>query len=223
MLDQNVSIGTRTQVLWATTLGLIKQALPACGAYMAAMVVLGSIVEIAGVAEGTGVSMGLNVAGLFAGFMLTRVMLDQAGLTTGGSVKGFGSYFGLSILTGLATVFGMLLLIVPGILLLIRWLPVFGFLMGAGEDVTVAMSSSWQRTKGHFWALLVGALPLLGIILVAAIAYGVADEPGTGPASLWYVIANIGVYGLSLLWTAYGIAAFALLKDNRDELSGVFG
>ncbi len=223
MFEQGGSVGTRVQALWATAQAIVRQSASACVLFVVGMAVLGSAADIAGIAEETGVTMGINVAGLFAGFMLTRTMLDQSGLTTGGLGRGFGAYFGLSILTGLGTVIGLVLLIVPGILLMIRWLPAFGFLMGDGDDVSLALSSSWQRTRGHFWALFVGALPLVALMLVTATSYGLADTEEMGPSSLWYVVANLALYGLSLCWNAYGIAAFALLKDNRDQLSGVFG
>lgn len=223
MFDQSSSVGARIQALWATAQAIVRQSAPACALFVIGMAALGSFVDISGISEETGVSLGVNVASLVAGFMLARAMIDRAGLNTGGHVRGFGAYFGLSILTGLGTVIGLVLLIVPGVLLMIRWLPAFGFLLGAGDDVSQALSSSWRRTRGHFWALFIGAMPLVVLMLLTAGGYGVSETDGIGPASLWYVLANLCLYGLSLLWTAYGIAAFALLKDNRDELSGVFG
>ena len=81
----------------------------------------------------------------------------------------FFRYFFASILSGLITLFGMILLIIPGIYLGIRF-QFFGyFIVDKKAGVIESLKRSWRITKGNAWnlflfGLLLGAINLLGVL-----------------------------------------------------------
>lgn len=223
MLDPATGVGNRVTALWSMAQTIVTASALPTGLYVLVMTAAGTIADITETADGSGGVMAVNIVGLVAGFALCRMMIERAGLLRAGASKGFWSYFGLALLSNIATVVGFVLVIVPGVLLMIRWLPAFGFLLGGGEDVNQSLSSSWQRTRGHFWALFLGAFALLPVAFIASGAYVMADEVPSIPSAVTFIVANLALYAATAAWTAYGIAAYALLKDDQDELSGVFG
>jgi hypothetical protein len=82
----------------------------------------------------------------------------------------------ISILSALAVLLGFVLLIIPGIIVAIRF--VFGstVLVVEGQKGTKALGRSWRLAKGHFWKLF-GTLLLANIM--ASLVEGVLSIPGT--------------------------------------------
>ena len=131
MLEPDTPVAFRAQALLATMAAIIRRSAVPCAVFIVAMAGLGSLLDISGQADGSGGTFGLNAAGLVAGFFLSLAMLGRSGLMSEDGRPRFGAYFGLSILSGLGILMGFILLLVPGLLLLIRWLPAFGFLLGS--------------------------------------------------------------------------------------------
>ncbi len=223
MLDPQTSVPSRVQALFATMQAIVGASAVSCAIFIVGMTLLGSALDLSNQGESGGGMLALNAAGLVAGFALCRAMLDKSGLRSITAGKSFGAYFGLCIVTGLGTVMGFLLLIVPGVVLLIRWLPAFGFLLGEGEGVSQSLSSSWNRTRGHFWVLLAGSVMPFLLLALAGGSYVMVGMGSAVPDSVWLIAANLAIYASTAGWSAYGIAAYALLKDERNALSDVFG
>jgi uncharacterized membrane protein len=94
---------------------------------------------------------------------------------------------GLEIMMGVGILFGFILLIVPGIILLGRWFLAPYILVDRDTPVSEALVQSWEMTKGYAWPIysvilvgilwsLTGAIPLVGAIIsfLLAVAYSVA-------------------------------------------------
>lgn len=79
-------------------------------------------------------------------FVLAR-MLELRGRLVAEGTR-IWPYVGLSILTGIGTLLGFVALILPGVILMVRWSAAPGFLIGSGTGVTEAMSKSWDATRG---------------------------------------------------------------------------
>lgn len=222
MLQPDSPLSARVQAFFAMTGAIIaKSALPS-GLYVVGMSALGSGIDISGLADEASGNLALNVATFVAGFFLSRTMLSSTGMLAAAGGARFGAYFGLSILSGLGIILGFVLLILPGVFLLIRWLPAFGFLLGSEESVSRSLRLSWERTRGHFWAILVGAaLPIL-LLAAGGTIYFVALTSELFSSNALFVVANIALYAFTVVGSAYGFAIYALLKDDANELSGVF-
>lgn len=161
-----------------------------------------------------------SIASVVATYLLIKRMLASRGqLRSQGNL--FWPYIGLSILTVLGAIVGFILLIVPGIILLIRWSAATGFLIGAGERVTDSMSASWHATSGHSWAIFLAGLVLfLGFIIAAGVVVGVlsAISPMIGS-----VVSAFIESGASAVFAALGIAIYSQVSSGAQQLTDTFG
>ncbi len=169
-----------------------------------------------------GMVLGLSVLQLAGGYWLTIRLMEKGGLLPNGLDRGFGSYFGLGIVANMAVAFGLLILVIPGIILLIRWLPAYGFMFGERLGAMQALEQSWKATKPHFTALLVAALPSIGLFLVA-MATSVVPEYFSGlPLIVNSTISNFVIYLNVGIWTLLGLAAYSLLSVDHAGVTEVF-
>jgi len=96
---------------------------------------------------------------------LTIVLLKANGQRN--SSRGVGTVFFISLLTGLGILIGLVLLVVPGVILLVRWSMSVPYALAEDVSATDAMQASFEETRGAFW-------PLLGILLVCYAPFGLA-------------------------------------------------
>ncbi|MCW1428613.1 hypothetical protein [Novosphingobium sp. JCM 18896] len=122
-----------------------------------------------------------------------------------------------SILSGIAIGFGMLLLIVPGVVLMARWYLVTPLIVRNEMAVGEALRTSWAATKpsqGTFLLLSCGYLGVLAAILVGGmlVVRGLGVSPGTLYVSL----------PINLLVCATIVAGWvtAVASANAVEVSG---
>lgn len=156
------------------------------------------------------------------GYVLSISMLRDGGLVPNGLAAGFGSYFGLSLLSGLGIGFGFLVLIIPGLVLFVRWAPAYGFVLGEGTGVLEALSEAWEQTGAHFWPLALAMLVPVAINLGAA-AFFILSSNEDGSISVPMSVLANGIFSTAgVAITAVGIASYALLRDRNDELAEVF-
>ena len=160
-----------------------------------------------------------TVASVVATYLLlTRFLAARGRLRAGGSR--FWPYLGMAILSGIAVILGLIVLIVPGIFLLVRWSAASGFLIGARQSVTGALGASWDATEGHGWAIFFSAVILfVGVVLGAALVgavLGLAGGPVADVGSAFLEAAAGGVFA------AFGIAVYCRVHDDAHEISEVF-
>lgn len=85
---------------------------------------------------------------------------------------------GLTLLYWIAVVFGLLLLIVPGILLIVIWAVAMPALIGENGGVIESFSRSRDLTRGHRWMVLVTLIIALIMVYVPLLALGGAAMMG---------------------------------------------
>lgn len=192
-------------------------------AYVAAMTAVYSLLDL--YAAGTGNYSAGSFANAAAGYALMHSLVVKTGMASKGEVAGFGAYFGLSILQGLAYLAGLILLIVPGIILIVRWTPSFALLMSEKRGVMESMKRSWKETKGSFWPLfgvtLLGAVPALLAILMAATLFGDA-VPTSATGVALSMLTNVCVTAMSAYYALLGLATYRQLFRRNEGLSEVF-
>jgi hypothetical protein len=89
---------------------------------------------------------------------------------------GFGSVFVVGLLSSVAIIVGMVLLLIPGIILLVRWSMSIPLVVAEGGGATSAIGESWERTRDGFWPIL-GALVLAYLPALAAAVAVIAFIP----------------------------------------------
>ena len=120
-MDDNVfSVGIRSGVLNAETLGLAA-----------------TLYQLLGL-----------VLYVVAAFFLLRQMLEQIGRPArGGNLL---SYVAMSVLAMIGLMIGFVLLVIPGLILLVRWSAANGFLLSGDKGITGALGTSWvPRDSRH--------------------------------------------------------------------------
>lgn len=150
--------------------------------------------------------------------LLTRLLAARGRLRTQGFR--FWHYLGMAILSTIAAVFGLLLLVVPGVLLLVRWSAASGFAIGAGEGVIESLAASWHATQGHGWAIFFSALILfVGISLCSGVV-----QAALGPAGspIVEVVAAFVETASGAILSAFGIAIYCRVHDDARGISEVF-
>jgi hypothetical protein len=165
---------------------------------------------------------------LVAGYHLLRAILLAAGLAEAGSMAGFGSYFGMSFLGGLGIIAGVLLLIVPGVILAVRWSVAGPYLLCERSGVSDALGQSFGRTKGSGWTIfgvgLLGALPILAAAVIGGIAGTLTAtvSGSTPPDMLFSVVDNALGAVASAYFTVLSVAAYKLLFRPHLGIAEVF-
>jgi hypothetical protein len=223
---------------FAETVSIISDKATETGIYVLAIGGLAAAGIVFGLSEPTAASLGfgtsidasqspasalyelaLGVANIVAGYLLATQFLAARGRLQDGGSR-FWPFLGMSILSWLGIIVGLILLIVPGLILLVRWSAATGFVIGRRQGVVEALGSSWDATKGHSWAIFLAAvlLGLAGAVAGGVIGamFGIVGELPLGVASAFVEAAAGAVF------IAFGIAIFCLVADDTEQLVETF-
>lgn len=174
--------------------------------------------EIATSAWGPLFDIFLNVVSIVAGFLLMRRYLDANGRHVGDGR--FWPYFGMAILSILAIIVGLLFLVVPGIILIVRWTAASGFLISQNRGVTESLGASFEATKGSSWQIFFAAIVLLLGLAIASVVIG-----GIFAIFSLTVVGYLSAFLEALsnaIFLAFGIAVFLELTDGNTDIRDVF-
>jgi Membrane domain of glycerophosphoryl diester phosphodiesterase len=163
--------------------------------------------------------------------IITSNLMNKLDLVAGGEWRSnrFGAVFGVSMLSGIGILFGYLLLIIPGIILTVRWMVCVPSVIGTADGVGEAIRDSWEKTRGHFWPLFFASLiALLPVALVMAITgyYGF-QEAQAGRVDLlnstWMSVGTNLVSTLSSILNWHlAVAAYEAIATPRETLEEIF-
>ena len=210
--------GVTVRSIIERTLDLLTAQWEFLAAYILGMGALGVVLDLVGI-ENTTV---YNIASMVALYFLMRRMLTGAGVHLT-SENRFWPYIGVAILSAFGIFAGVLLLIVPGLVLFVRWLPAYGVLLAENTGVTAALGISWQRTRPAFWPLLAVALMYIVSLVVVIGGFALlAENPGV-PLLAWSIPLNLAAAALSTGSVALGLAAYLLLDPQAvDTVADTF-
>lgn len=167
-------------------------------------------------------SLPLSIASAIAQYWIVRQALARAGLLAADLSGAPRSFIGVSILSNLGIMLGLVLLIVPGIILILRWTPAVPLVLGAERLRTDdALGEAWKRTKGH--GLAIAAAYALTLIPFAGAALAYAWEVYALPEQLAALaVANIllNLWGISSWLLSVAVYQGFVRRDR--ELEEVF-
>jgi hypothetical protein len=116
-----------------------------------------------------------------------------------------GAVLLVSVLVGLATIGGLILLVIPGIYIGVRLCVSIEALVVEGRRGTQAMGRSWELVGGHWWHAF-------GTLLVAALLTGIVNAVITAPfgATNWFAKA-VAAAVATVITLPYGVLVGVLL------------
>lgn len=137
------------------------------------------------------------------------------------SLKLLPSLIGITLLTGLGVVFGMILLIVPGIILLCMWSVAVPVLVEERLGVVGSMKRSAELTKGsRWWIFLLFVIYLIAGSIAGALFAGAGLAPAAAPSLLFIIVTEIASLAVNLVSLAVLASLYIelrLLKDGVTE------
>lgn len=160
-----------------------------------------------------------GVLSLVLGYMLVKQFLARQGLLRAEGNR-FWLYLGMIILTMIGLLIGFLLLIVPGVILMVRWSASTGYLLGKGDGVVESLSSSWRATRGHGWSIfLAGLLLIIAVFIVVGGLSAALLEVSATAGGIVTAFLEAATNGVLL---AFGVAIYKLVADDATSLDEVF-
>ena len=223
MSDRELPSGSITALeITRRTADLVARYPRRIAAWAAAMIGLSLAVDTTQIGwdnPGAG-TFAIAVLNLIAQYGLTKSILrDLTGQVA--DRPRFFAYFGLGIVTTLGIVLGMIALIVPGLVLSVRWSLAVPILLSADEEgVFASIGRSWRETGPHFWAIFLVFLMIYGS-MVALTFLGLAIEGEARDNLAGTVIYDVAS-SLGLLFGWLAALAIHHALDDVATLQGVF-
>lgn len=159
--------------------------------------------------------------------LVSRTVLVREQLADPETPARYGAFLGASIVYVLGIGFGFVLLIVPGVLLMLRWVLAANFTLARGLSIGDALRASRDATAGRRGALF-GAMVVFGLCIylplyiLIRMAGGVGLDISADPVSVvsitrvaWAIVA--GMAGM-----AFSIGLFSVLVGRAGHLREVF-
>jgi uncharacterized membrane protein len=162
---------------------------------------------------------------LYGAFQAMRGRKVMIGDAIGRAFSRFFSLLGISILVGFGVAIGFMLLIVPGIILALRWAVAVPACVVENKGPLESMRRSAELTKGHRWKIfgiwvLIAIVAIVVLIIASTLAgLGVVAAPqGLGRVVIAAVISLI----LTAIVTAYSYVLNTMIyHDLRTVKEGV--
>ena len=157
-------------------------------------------------------SLIVGLASIFGSYFLAVTMLRKDGLMAYQGPPRLLPFLGLGILTGIATVLGFLLFVIPGLILMARWSIAGSTLIAEGRPITDSMSESWEKTRGSELPIIVSIVLLVFLFaIVSALAPRYFDDIGISAILLGRVAGSIS----SVISVSAGVAIYSLLNRGN--------
>ena len=157
-----------------------------------------------------------SVIGMICGYFLLVAIMRRTGLEARGGEDVFLPYLGMSLLSGLAVMLGLIVFILPGLFLIIRWIVAGPLMVARGGKVMATLGESWDRTRGHEFAIIVAVLAVIVVPVVVMIAAGSLFEQG---ALVGMVVSQIASSALSLMVLSLGVAVYGLMMAREAAMA----
>lgn len=159
----------------------------------------------------------MAVTGWALGYVLLVGLMQGGDYFSKGRSGGIGTYFVICLVTGIAISLALVVLILPGLYLMMRWIPVYARALTNEDWIGNNLRWSWAATEPYQMALSVG---MVGPVL----CYGLAWLPFLAPAAfasvsfeLEAVLVNL-VLSIGIGWhTVLGIAALSVVVSGQAE------
>jgi hypothetical protein len=195
------------------TLGVVELSLMPALVYALALTAINGAVkyftlEMTAVTDQLVIGLASFAVGVVAAYLLLEAVVQRTGLRSRGDGDVFVPFVLMSILATLGVLGGLILLILPGLVIMARWIIAGPLVVARGDGATRALGESWERTRGAEWPILVAAfallLPLIAVIVACGVLFDPADPIGIGVSQLF-------TSATSVVTQAMGVALYGLI------------
>jgi len=157
-----------------------------------------------------------SVVGIVCSYFLLMAMMRRTGLQSASGEDVFLPYLGMSILSALAVMLGVIALVLPGLFLMVRWSIAQPVIVARGGGVMASLGESWERTRGNEFPIFVAALALLVPAIAVIIAVSVLFEETN---LVRMVVAQLASSGITGVFLGMGVALYGLIVGGSSEAS----
>jgi hypothetical protein len=178
---------------------------------------LGFLVDSGLVEEGFNVVV--SGATFAAQYWITRSLLGRIGYPIPRQPRGL-AFIGLALLSGIGILLGLVLLVVPGLVLAVRWSIANPWLLSSDESISDCLRRSWHQTGVSFWPIFATFLIIYVPAALVAVAAFVAGEWGE-QQQVGIVIAGLATNLCVVTGWIAAIAIFSFLNP-APGLSEIF-
>lgn len=165
-------------------------------------------------------SLGVGIVSIVAAYFLLSKLLESRGRLVDTDTR-IWAYVGMMILSILGMMIGFLLLVIPGLILLVRWSASSGFLIGGKRGVIESLGDSWAATRGKSWPIFfVGLVLFIGFSVISGTMLGAIGATGLNQGVM-ATSALINAFS-SAVFYALGVAIYYLVQNDEREIGAVF-
>lgn len=155
---------------------------------------------------------------------MTRRYLERKGVASAAALADgrFIAIFGISILTGLGIMMGIILLIIPGLILAARWFLSVPAMFAEQSGGTEAIGSSWETTRPYVGSILALIIVIAVPMLIAIIFMFSFSDLEVAKTPLESLIANIGITITTVAGWLGAASTYYLTKGGTTRTSEIF-
>ncbi len=129
-------------------------------------------------------------------------------------------FAGIWLLSLIAIGFGFLLLVIPGLILITRWVTLLPVVIARDTPAMDSFSASWAMSSGNGWPIF-GAYVIFYIALL--VVSGVLGGFNYFGGSMGGIVIESLASALSTIgYTALSVGAYRLMRDDKKELTQIF-
>jgi hypothetical protein len=150
-----------------------------------------------------------------------------AGQAIRAGVSNFGKLWGVAVVSNLATLIGLVLLLVPGFIVLLGWMTASAAAVVEGHGVFDSLDRAWTLSRGQRWRLLallgIGVavlIPIFVLIVVILIVLTLIVGERYAGVTGDFVVSPLLTIVFTAITTVGCIAAFVGLKEAKEGDAG---
>lgn len=201
------------------TLGVIERSMSPVLLYIVGLTAINSgigyyLLSVTAPMQQMQIGLAKFVIGIVFAYFLLDAILRKTGLLSREGGQVLLPYVGLSIITAIGVVLGLIVFILPGLIFMARWSIAQPLLVGRGAGIKEALSASWERTKGNevqiIGAALALILPLVVILILASVFFGSETVVGI-------VVTELATSAMTVVSTGVGVAIYGLMTGGERE------
>lgn len=201
-------------------LGLIKREI---GLYFAGFGFLG-LLGYAAKSQTVGLGGLIGLAGFVAywvaHYWLFQQLMKRHGIVEDDRFRVFQLFF-MALLIGIAAGFATNFLVIPGVILMAKWIMAPAFLVARDRSLFQAMGDSWRASDGSTLQL---SLAVFVILFGWLIAYGAVSglAGALGRNSPLTVLTGLALHILPIVMMGLSVAVYRILTEPTSEVADVF-